>query len=34
MREKAPMKEGIVGWSEFDEGCGSPGVSAVIVSFR
>src|SRR6185437_9386066 len=27
---KAATDDGIVGWSEFDEGFGSPGVSAVI----
>src|SRR6266581_3977274 len=27
---KLTTDEGIVGWSEFDEGFGSPGVSAVI----
>jgi L-alanine-DL-glutamate epimerase-like enolase superfamily enzyme len=27
---KLTTDEGIVGWSEFDEGFGSPGVSAVV----
>lgn len=27
---KLTTDEGIVGWSEFDEGFGSPGVTAVI----
>jgi galactonate dehydratase len=27
---KLTVDEGVVGWSEFDEGFGSPGVSAVI----
>ena len=27
---KISTEDGIVGWSEFDEGFGSPGVSAVI----
>ena len=27
---KLTTDDGIVGWSEFDEGFGSPGVSAVI----
>ena len=30
---KLTTDEGIVGWSEFDEGFGSPGVSAVIERF-